>query len=118
MNMLGIATDYNYLTVSENPETERIAETQRLVKETWALIHSAREAEERAVHLVYTPEEYLVREAKQNLATSYLMQQVTLFFHGEKDPNDDAQWKEFLDTLTSLGRQELMQIAQQAYDRK
>lgn len=118
MNMLGIATDYNYLTVSENPETERIAETQRLVKETWELIHHAREAEERAVHLVYTPEEYLVREAKQNLATSYLMQQVTLFFHGEKDPNDDAQWKEFLDTLTSLGRQELMQIAQQAYDRK
>ncbi|MBQ7247278.1 MAG: extracellular solute-binding protein [Lachnospiraceae bacterium] len=117
-NMLGILTDYNYLTVSEEAATERIAQTQRLVKETWDLMHAAREAEERAVHLVYTPEEYSVREEKQNLATTYLVEQITLFFAGEKDPSDDAQWNEFLDTLTGLGRKELLDIAQHAYDRK
>ena len=117
-NMLGIMTHYNYLTVAEEAATERIAQTQRLVKETWDQIHNARQAEERCIYMVYTPEEYELREEKQGLIVNYISEQTTLFFSGQKDPSNDAQWQEFLDTLTGLGRGEMMEIAQKAYDRK
>lgn len=117
-NMLGICTDYNYLTVAEEASTDRIRETQRLVKETWDLMHNANEAKERANYLVYTEEEYKAREEKNGPMQSYLSTQVTLFVAGEKDPTDDGQWQEFLDTLDKLGRKEMMAITQAAYDRK
>ncbi|MBR4767417.1 MAG: extracellular solute-binding protein [Lachnospiraceae bacterium] len=117
-NMLGICTDYNYLTVSEDAETDRIRETQRLVKETWDLMYNAREAKERGNFLVYTEDEYKAREDKNGTMQSYLSTQTTLFVAGEKDPKDDAQWNEFLDTLEKLGRKEMMEITQAAYDRK
>ena len=117
-NMLGICTDLNYLTVAEEPETDRIRETQRLVKETWDIIHNAREAEERAVHLTYTPEEYALREEKWGTYLSYLTQTVTEFMSGQKDPQDDAQWQEFMDTLDKLGHDELLETVKNAYARK
>lgn len=117
-NVLGILTHYNYLTVNEEPQTDRIAQTQRLVTETWDVMKSGKEADERCIYLVYSPEEYEVREEKQGIVYSYIVEQTTQFFSGQKDPANDAQWNEFLDTLTELGRKELLDIAQSAYDRK
>lgn len=117
-NMLGIMTHYNYLTVNEEPQTERIAQTQRLVKETWDIMHNAKEAEERCIYMVYTQDEYELREDKQGVVNSYINEQVTQFFSGQKNPADDAQWNEFLNTLKEIGREELMEVAQNAYDRK
>lgn len=118
VNVLGIMTHLNYLTVADDPETERIAQTQRLVKETWDIINAAKQAEERCIYLVYTQEEYEVREEKASLVNEYISSNVTNFFAGEKDPSNDAVWNEFIETLDEIGRAELMQVAQDAYDRK
>jgi hypothetical protein len=42
---------------------------------------------------------------------------VNYFVTGEKDPTNDTVWNEFLSTLKSIGRQELMEVCQKAYDR-
>ncbi len=118
VNVLGIMTHFNYLTVAENPETERIAQTQRLVKETWDIIDNAKEAKERCINLVYTQEEYEIREDKSSVVNEYINENVTNFFAGEKDPSNDAVWNEFIKTLDEIGRTELLKVAQDAYDRK
>lgn len=118
INALGIMTHRNYLTVAENPETQRIAETQRLVAESWDVIRNAKEAEERCIYLVYNMDEYEVREEKAKEVLNYIDKNITDFFAGEKDPSNDAQWSEFLSTLKDIGREELMKVAQKAYDRK
>lgn len=118
VNVLGIMSHFNYLTVAEDPETDRIAHTQRLVKETWDIIDNAKEAEERCINLVYTQEEYELREDKASSVSDYINQNVTNFFAGEKDPTDDASWNEFIETLDKVGRSELMKVAQDAYSRK
>ena len=41
-----------------------------------------------------------------------------VFAAGEADINNDSVWNEFKSTLKSLGREDLMKIAQNAYDRK
>lgn len=117
-NMLGIMTHWNYSTVIEDAASERIKESNRLAQEAWEIIKSAKLPEERCNYLVYTAEEYEIREEKKGLMSSYVNDQITKFVAGEKNPKDNAQWKEFLDTLDGLGRAELMEVAQNAYNRK
>ena len=116
-NVLGIMTHNNYLTISQEGEG-RIAQTSRLLAEQWDVIQNAKRPKEIAADLVYTTEEYETREEKASTVNSYIIQEVTLFVTGEKDPNNDTQWNEFLKTLDSLGREELMKICQSAYDRQ
>ena len=69
-------------------------------------------------YLVYNMDEYEVREEKAKEVLNYIDKNITDFFAGEKDPSNDAQWSEFLSTLKDIGREELMKVAQNAYDRK
>ncbi len=117
-NMCGIMTQWNYLDVPEAAVTSNAVESQRLVAEQWQLVQAGKKPEERATRLVYTPDEYAIREMKSGNISSYISEQVILFVSGEKDPKDDAAWNEFLTTLDGQGRSELMEICQQAYDRK
>lgn len=117
-NMLGIMTHWNYLTVTEDAATERIAAANRLAQESWEIIRNAKQPEERCNYLVYTAEEYEIREDKKGLMSSYVNEQITAFMSGEKNPKDDAVWAEFHKTLDGLGRAELLEVAQSAYDRK
>lgn len=117
-NMLGIMTHWNYLSVSDNAATERIAESHRLSGEAWEIIKNANEPKERCNYLVYTQEEYELREEKAGLMNTYVNEEMTKFVSGVTNPKDDAQWNEFLTNLDSLGRVELMEVAQNAYSRK
>ena len=115
-NMSGIMTQWNYLDVPEAAVTTNSIES--LVAEQWALSQEGKRPEERATRLVYTTEEYATREEKSGNVLTYINEQVVLFASGEKDPRDDAAWNEFLTTLDSIGRGELMDICQKAFDRK
>lgn len=117
-NALGIMTHKNYLTVADEPESERIAQIQRLLGETWDIIGNGKQAEERCIYMVYTPEEYEVREELAGTVNEYINEEVINFFSGEKDPSNDTVWNEFLSTLDEIGRKELMDVAQSAYGRK
>lgn len=117
-NALGIMTHWNYLAITEDAATERIAESNRLASEAWDIIKQARLPEERCNYLVYTAEEYEIREDKKSLMSEYVDESITNFMAGEKDPSKDADWNEFLTNLEGLGRSELMEVAQNAYSRK
>lgn len=117
-NMCGIMTQWNYLDVPDAAVTSNAVESERLVMEQWKLVQEGKKPVERATKLVYTQEEYATREMKAGNVSNYINEQIVLFIAGEKDPTDDAAWNEFLTTLDGLGRSELMEICQKAYDRK
>lgn len=121
-NKLGIMTHWNYLSVKETAETNdnnRIVQASRLQTELWDIHENSGKKQAGVVgDLVYTPEEYEVREEKYARMNIYTNEQLVLFMQGELDPNSDKDWNEFTNTLTDLGRKELLKIAQAAYTRK
>ena len=121
-NKLGIMTHWNYLSVKETAETNsnnRIVQASRLQTELWDVHENSGKKQAGVVgDLVYTQEEYDVREEKYTPMNSYTNSQIVLFMQGENDPDNDKEWNEFLSTLTDQGRKELMKIAQSAYTRK
>ena len=116
-NVLGVLTEENYLPVATEG-TGRIAQASRLNAEQYALLKGGKQREGELSNLVYTPEEYEKRELKQGNIYAYITENIVLFMTGEKNPNDDAAWNEYKSTLKSLGREDMMKIAQDAYDRK
>lgn len=63
-------------------------------------------------------EQIVVREDKASTVNSFITTETNYFVSGEKNPADDTQWNEFLSTLKAIGRQELMDVCQSAYDRQ
>ena len=116
-NLLYIMTQWNYLLIDEGGTEGRIAQAARLQREQWA-IHEAAKERESVSTLVYTTEEYEARELKAGNVSSYISEQSTLFATGDKDIADNKVWEEFKSTLKSLGRDEMLKIAQDAYTRK
>ena len=49
---------------------------------------------------------------------NYVKQMLTKFTVGSADPNDDKQWKHYLDTLGQMGLDEYLKINQKAYDNR
>ena len=121
-NLLGIMTHWNYLLVAETAETSdnnRIVQASRLQTEQWDVRENKGKKREGILDaLIYTTKEYETREEKAGNVSSYVSEQTVLFMKGEKDVSDDKAWNEFKSTLNSLGRGEMMKIAQDAYDRK
>ncbi len=117
LNVLGIMTHENYL-LTETEGTGRIAQASRLQGEQWKLMQEGKKPEEEAVNLVYTTEEYEIREEKATTVNTYINTEVNYFVSGEKNPADDAAWDEFITTLKSIGRSELLDVCQAAYDRQ
>ena len=116
-NQLYIMTDWNYLIIDEDNAEGRVAEAARLQKEQWNIMQAAKDREV-VGRMVYTTEEYETRELKAGEVSSYIGEQVVLFATGEKDISNNSVWDEFKSTLTELGREDLMKIAQDAYSRK
>lgn len=118
LNACGIMTQWNYLQVADDGGSSRTADINRLANEQWKIIENRTEPKEEATRLIYTTEEYEIREEKSGSVGSYINEQVLLFVSNEKNPKDDAVWNEFIATLDNLGRAELMDICQKAYDRQ
>ena len=114
---LGIQNHWNYLAVAAEGEG-RVAQSARLVAEGWNLMQNGKKQEGDMGKLVYTQEEFEIREEKAGSMQNYVNSQITLFMKGDPDPRNDASWNEFKDTLQQIGRAELMKVAQDAYSRK
>lgn len=117
LNVLGIMTHWNYL-LTETKGEGRIAQASRLQSEQWDIYQNGKRPEEEAINLVYTTEEYEVREEKASTVNSFITTETNNFVSGEKDPSNDAQWNEFLSTLKQIGREELQDVCQSAYNRQ
>ena len=114
---LGIYNHWNYIAIAQEGEG-RVAEASRLQEEQWNLREEGKQPKEYVSRLVYSMEEYDLREEKESTIESYIDTETNYFVAGEKDPSNDATWNEFLKTLKSIGREELMDICQSAYDRQ
>lgn len=118
LNACGIMTQENYLAIDSGDGTNRQKQVNRLGSEQWAIMENGKQPAENATRLQYTDEEYAVRESKANKLDQYITEQIVLFVAGEKNPKDDAAWDDFLSTMDTMGRSELADICQKAYDRK
>lgn len=67
--------------------------------------------------LVYTEEEKEDTQAQRTACADYYKKTRTDFCTGDLDPNSDADWKKYVDTLWDLGLQDWLDVAQVAYDR-
>lgn len=112
-----IATPYNYLA-NRTEGTGRQAEVSRLNSEVWKVMENAEKVEETVYELVYTEEESIIKGDYENVYASYILEQRALFITGDKNPSDNAEWKEYLTELEKLGGKELLKVKQAAYDRK
>lgn len=120
-NLLGIQTYWNYLGIDQTGSTtasNRTVQANRLAKESWDVMQNSGKRQEYCLEgMLYTAEEYDIREKYYGRSTSYMQENATLFMQGLKDPYDDELWQSFLDGLTSVGRKEVMDVVQSAYDR-
>ena len=98
------------------------AEKQRMHAESYANFKAAADkynpkAELICPTLVYTEEEKEDTQAQRTACADYYKKTRTDFCTGDLDPNSDADWKKYVDTLWDLGLQDWLDVAQVAYDR-
>jgi len=117
LNVLGITTHYNYLVILQEGEG-RVSDVSRLLKETYEIQTKGTPAEERAIYMSYTTEEYETQETYTTPVSNYVNEAMTNFFSGEKNPASDTDWNEYLQNLETTGRSKLLKVAQDAYNRK
>ena len=67
--------------------------------------------------LVLTEEEKEDTQAQRTACSDFYRKSRTDFCTGDLDPNSDADWKKYVDTLYELGLQDWLDVAQVAYDR-
>ena len=113
-------TDANYTSVEgDNTPGTRAAEIERLMKELWVdLCEDVNMPEEAPQNLIYTSEDFDRRQELMSRHYSWYSEQRTLMITGAIDVDDDAVWKNYIDQLYALGHEELVAIAQRAYDRE
>jgi putative aldouronate transport system substrate-binding protein len=115
-----IMNDANYtgVTGQATPGT-RSAEIDRLLTELWENVCVAgKRPANKADNLVYTSEEFAIREDLYSRYWSYYSEALTLFVTGKNDINDDAKWNEYKAELDKLGRVKLEGVAQRAFNRE
>ena len=109
----------NYMPVVKDNDKGYTGNVARLHAEQVEMGHNTgKERKANLNQLVYTSEEYEIREEKAGQYASEINSKLQLFIAGEQNPKDDKTWNEFLSTLNTLGRDQLMKIAQDAYERK
>lgn len=113
---VGVMTNENYIAISD--EEGYWGAVSRLLGEMMDVMKGFRKPEEVAVELVYTASEYDERSKINATAASYRGETINLFILGEKNPSNDSEWNEFLETLEEYGQSKLVDICQSAYDRQ
>ena len=111
-NSCSIFTYKNYSAIADADSANG-----KLMKGTWEVMQKAKLPEAKAEDLQYTSDEYAEKSTYQNQIDSYVYEQRSLFVTGDVDPNNDAKWNEYLDTLSKLGMEKWTKLAQTAYDR-
>lgn len=120
-NILFIMTPENYYNIADSEEmgsSSRQIQVTRLLKEQWANLKEGKKQVDTLEQLVYTQEEYEAREEKLADLDDYIAKEVIQFASAAKDVNDNAAWNTFQDQLQKRARGEMMEIIQNAYNRK
>ena len=120
-NILFIMTPENYYYIGDTEEmgsSNRQIQVTRLVKEQWANRDEGKKQVDTLEQLVYTQDEYDAREEKLADLDDYIAKEVVQFASAAKDVKDNAAWDAFKSQLENRARGEMMEIIQNAYNRK
>lgn len=116
-NGLGIFSDENYNAAEATNEILRNG-YYRLTAETAALVVNAKNLPDEVPSLIeYTFDEKAERDQYWSTIRLEVFRARCKFITGEMNPNNDADWNEYLQNLQNLHLSELMKLAQTAYDR-
>ncbi len=118
-HMLRTGMDTVYHDV-QNPDEVWQNAVQNVVREHDALyvpIAEANNPKEIVNKIIYTPEENDELGARPAELLTYIKEMRAKFAAGEFDPNNDADWDNYLKTLDNMGMQDWIRISQAAYDR-
>jgi len=91
---------------------------------TWVLLKAAEKYEPYYVKhnipsVIWAEEDVMTAESEYStLINEYILTANTEFVMGRKDINNDADWKEYLDTLDSMGLQEYIELLYTYYGLK
>ena len=96
--------------------TGRNAECSRLSRESQEVMLEFKKPEEVAVNLIYSEKDETTKENLEGVYGSYVAEARALFISGGMDPNNDADWQKYLDTLDQTGEPELIKAYQSAYN--
>ena len=116
-NCHGILTPENYLSIAQTG-TGRWAECARLLAENTKTMTEFRKPAEVAVNLIYTEEEYEIIVDNKAPRNSFVNESISLFSLGNQNPNSDAEWDKFLNTLEDYENDKLVKVCQSAYKRQ
>ena len=113
-NGLGIMTYANYILLpTETALTNQIETTMQT-----NVLNALRVPDEVANDLHYTAEAYDEKAQYQTAVADYVNRSLSLFVTGQQDPKDDAQWNAYVKEFDKIGLNELLKLAQDAYDAK
>jgi len=117
VHLPNIYTDENYLTIAEvgttfEGATARLLSAQTEIMKTWT------RPAELASNLAFTAEEDDKLDRIDATLTSFTLESISLFIVGDKDPNKDADWNEYVKMLKEYKLDEKIKVYQAAYDRK
>jgi len=112
INGSSIFTSENYMPAyHENNHSDRLA------KEAWEYQKAANIKSETIARMDYTDDEMDKRQSLEGLITSEVSASRDQFITGELNPNNDADWNNYLNSLNELELDKLMQLFQTVYDK-
>lgn len=113
----GIMTSQNYFAIEqyETPADEQIG---RMLHELMDIMkdEETNYPDEVCSDLIYTPEQYEGRTEYMALINPYITESRNYFILGQKDPNNDSEWQEYLNTLDEYGLEDFRDLIQEVYD--
>lgn len=117
IHLPSVYTDENYLAIVDR-STERSTESARLLNEQTQIMTSWKKPDEVATNLLFTTEEDDELDRIDATLTTFALESLSLFITGDKDPNSDADWNEYVTTMEEYNLSKKVEIYQAAYDRK
>ena len=113
----GVLNSYNSIAVTI-PSGDEWRDHQATLINAFKTHSGEADAPEKVIiELVYTEEENEIISASKTLLTERFVEATAQFATGVLDPNSDADWKTYLDSVEDIGLTDFLKVAQQAYDR-
>jgi putative aldouronate transport system substrate-binding protein len=118
-NQFGISYRSNEFRLAERVDPKNPTFEKPLYEETAQAYYPHRQPKEQQLPPLYMTEEQAgaTSELETTLA-NHVRQSLTKFVTGDLDPNQEADWKQYKDTINQMGLETYLQTYQQAYDAK
>jgi putative aldouronate transport system substrate-binding protein len=118
-NQFGISYRSNDFRLGERVDPKAPTFEQPLYEQTAKAYYPYRQPQEQQLPPLYMTEAQAGTSSElETTLANHVRQSLTKFTMGELDPNKDADWKQYTDTIDQMGLANYLQTFQEAYDAK